>query len=167
MINSEHALHALIEHLAIEFNATANFESRDSGEKLTANFKVSVDPIGNKLNIQSADGEFFRENYPHGFEMLRISNYQQVEIPSSIEKVYAISFSLELLKKPEQIEEEVIEDEDETTLSTSNKAVIAAYLGDDAEEQFASYSDAHKIILNKQMDLLRDLFAISSRVSAK
>jgi hypothetical protein len=167
MLNSNETIDLLIEHLALKYNAVTNFDSPDSGEKMTANFKVSIVP-SSPILISSADGEYFRENYPDGFEILRISNYQQFQIPMTLHETYAVSFSMEIQKKPEQIEEEeVIEDEDETTISTRNKAVIDAYLGDDAEEQFASYSDAHKIILNKQMDLLRDLFAIASGVSKK
>lgn len=167
MINSHHALHALIEHLVSLYKATPNFDSTESGEKITANFEVSINNFDGELHIVSEEGEWFRNNYPDGFEILRISNYQQFEIPMSHPKKYSVCFSMEMLKKSEQVEEEVIEDEDGTTISTRNKSVVAAYLGEGHEERFANFSDAHKTILNKQMDLLHDLFALSSKVSAK
>lgn len=156
------SIQSLLSYLVKYFDAKLNLESTDSGDKTTANFTVKVNPISNDFDIALEQSEWFRNNYPDGFEILRVTNFQQVEMPGTRGREYQVSFSMEILKKPEQItEEEVIEDEDETTLSTRNKAVIDAYLGDNAEEEFAKLSDAHKRILNKQMDLLHDLFALS------
>lgn len=168
MIDSNHALHALIEHLVSQFNATPNFDSTESGEKITTHFKVGINNFNGEFDIFAEDGEWFRNNYPNGFEILRIANYHQIEMPGGNRREYQISFSMEMLKKPEQIEEEeVIEDEDGTTISTRNQSVVAAFLGEGHKERFDNFSDAHKKILIKQIDLLHDLFAISSSVSAK
>lgn len=168
MIDSNHAIHALIEHLVANYKATPNFDSDESGVKITAHFKVSVNEFSNNFNIISEDAEWFRTNYPDGFEIVQIGNYQQVEMPGTRGREYQVSFTMEMLKKPEQIdEEEVIEDEDGTTISTRNKSVVAAFLGEGHAERFDNFSDAHKKILIKQIDLLHDLFAISSTVSAK
>lgn len=168
MIDSNHALHALVEHLVAHYKATPNFDSDESGVKITAHFKVTMNQFSGDFDIVSEDSEWFRNNYPDGFEIVRVANYQQVEMPGTRGREYQVSFSMEMLKKPEQIEEEeVIEDEDGTTISTRNKSVVAAFLGEGHAERFDNFSDDHKKILIKQIDLLHDLFAISSTVSAK
>lgn len=167
-METHNAVQSLIDHLVSQYNATPNFESKEDGDKITAHFTVSVNGFNGNLDIVSEDAEWFRNYYPDGFEILRISNYQQNEMQSFKGKQWGVSITLEMLKKPEVDECDEGEDTPDefsiSNLSVRNKGIVDAILGDDSEERFAALSEPHRIILNKQMNLLHDLFDLSVKV---